>query len=91
MFYSLIMKCKKNIKILFLLLFSFVFLNGCNPNTSETTIYTSDVEEVKKSLINPRILENKVKELILANNKLKFIIKSNYSLHNTNYLNRILF
>ena len=51
MFYSLIMKCKKNIKILFFLLFSFVFLNGCNPNTSETTIYTSDVEEVKNGEI----------------------------------------
>ena len=51
MFYSLIMKCKKNIKILFFLLFSFIFLNACNPNTSETTIYTSDVEEVKNGEI----------------------------------------
>ena len=41
------MKCKKNIKILFFLLFSFIFLNACNPNISETTIYTSDFEQVK--------------------------------------------
>ena len=47
----LIMKSKKNIKILFFLLFSFIFLNACNPNSSETTIYTSDVEEVKNGQI----------------------------------------
>ena len=41
----------KNIKIFFSLLFSFIFLNACNPNTSETTIYTSDVEEVKNGEI----------------------------------------
>ena len=47
MFYSLIMKCKNKTKILFYLLLSFIFLNACNPNTSETTIYTSDFEQVK--------------------------------------------
>ncbi len=45
------MLCKKNIKNLYFLLFSFIFLNACNPNTSETTIYTSDVEEVKNGEI----------------------------------------
>ena len=45
------MECKKNIRILLFILFSFVFLNACNPNTSETTIYTSDVEEVKNGEI----------------------------------------
>ena len=41
------MKSKNNIKIFFLILCSFTFLNACNPNVSETTIYTSDFEEVK--------------------------------------------
>ncbi len=38
-------------KIIFLLLALFIFLNACNPNISETTIYTSDFEEVKNGEI----------------------------------------
>ncbi len=34
-------------KIIFFILSAFIFLNACNPNTSKTTIYTSDFEEVK--------------------------------------------
>ena len=45
------MRYNKNIKFLFFLLLSFIFLNACKPNTSETTIYTSDVEEVKNGEI----------------------------------------
>ena len=41
------MKIINNSKIIFLFLASFIFLNACNPNISETTIYTSDFEEVK--------------------------------------------
>ena len=41
------MKIIHNSKIIFLFLASFIFLNACNPNISEITIYTSDFEEVK--------------------------------------------
>ena len=41
------MKIIYDLKIIFLFLASFIFLNACNPNISETTIYTSDFEEVK--------------------------------------------
>ena len=51
MFYSLIIKYKKSIKILIFLLFSSIFLNACKPNSFETIIYTSDVEEVKNGEI----------------------------------------
>ena len=36
-----------NLKICILLLLSFSFINACNPNISETKIYTSDFEQVK--------------------------------------------
>ena len=39
-----------NCSVYFLVIF-LIFLNACNPNTSETTIYTSDFEEVKNELI----------------------------------------
>ena len=41
------MKIIYNLNIIFLFLVSFIFLNACNPNILETTIYTSDFEEVK--------------------------------------------
>ena len=41
------MKIINNLNIIFLFLVSFIFLNACNPNILETTIYTSDFEEVK--------------------------------------------
>ena len=43
----MIMNNINNLKISILLLFSFIFINACNPNISETTIYTSDFEQVK--------------------------------------------
>ena len=43
------MKIIYDSKIIFLFLASFIFLNACNPNISETTIYTSDFEEVKNA------------------------------------------
>ena len=75
------MKCKKNIKILFYLLFSFIFLNACNPNTSETIIYTSDVEEVK----NGEIIEVKERDSVLIkghpwmNNDLVNLLNTTFS------------
>ena len=45
------MKITYHAKIIFLFLASFIILNACNPNISETTIYTSDFEEVKNGEI----------------------------------------
>ena len=82
MFYSLIMKCKKNIKILFFLLFSFVSLNGCNPNTSETTIYTSDFEEVKNATTSAYLSAGRGPTL------LKYFIEPVLSLHTRSWPQR---
>ena len=46
-----IMKIIHNSKIIFLFLASFIFLIACNPNISETTIYTSDFEDVKNGKV----------------------------------------
>ena len=45
------LKSSNNIKIICFTFLLFIFLNACNPNSSETTIYTSDVEEVKNGVI----------------------------------------
>ena len=45
------MKSANKIKFYLLIFISFIFLNACNPNTSETTIYTSDFEDVIKGKV----------------------------------------